>query len=195
MPTKNPRTKYIKIKGHARKIEVPDSLVVHEIAKKGKGLSTNHGDYSLRELQKYAGIDFTQFYLAFKLFSLYRSEIEIKMCHFETLVSAMTRYMIVSTDRKDLMVGQYCTRTELLRGSVSNTEYIPRIIATKSAPEASMSALDAIVMEDQVEGLSRVCALQLEDDLTKPINSMVLGQSIHDGTAYPSFIADRKIRV
>ncbi len=195
MPTKNPRTKYIKIKGHARKIEVPDSLVVHEIAKKGKGLSTNHGDYSLRELQKYAGIDFTQFYLAFKLFSLYRSEIEIKMCHFETLVSAMTRYMIVSTDRKDLMVGQYCTRTELLRGNVSNTEYIPRIIATKSAPEASMSALDAIVMEDQVEGLSRVCALQLEDDLTKPINSMVLGQSIHDGTAYPSFIADRKIRV
>lgn len=195
LPTKNPRTKYIKIEGHSRKIEVPDSLIVHEYAHKGQGLSTNHGDYSLRELLKYAGIEFTQFYLAFKLFALYRSEIEIKMCHFEVLVSAMTRYMITSTDRKDLMVGQYCSRTELLRGDISNTTYIPRLIATKAIPEASMSALDAIVMEDQVEGLSRVCALQLTDDLTKPINSMVMSQTIQDGSAYPNFIADRKIQV
>lgn len=195
LPTKNPRTKYIKIEGSPKKIEVPENLVVHNTAIKGQGLSTNHGDYSLRELMLYADIDFTLFYLAFKLFSLYRSEVEIKMCHFETLVSSMTRYMITSTDRKDLMVGQYCSRTELLRGSLTNTTYIPRVISTKSIPEASMSALDAIIMEDQVEGLSRVCALQLTDDLTKPLNGMVMGQTIKDGSAYQNFIKDRRIQV
>ena len=58
-----------------------------------------------------------------------------------------------------------------------------------------MSALDAIIMEDQVEGLSRVCALQLTDDLTKPLNGMVMGQTIKDGSAYQNFIKDRRIQV
>ena len=38
------------------------------------------------------------------------------MVHFETLVASMTRYMIVSTDRNDLMVGQYCTQQDGRQG-------------------------------------------------------------------------------
>lgn len=194
-PSSTPRMKVVSIEGSQKSIEVPDSLVIQEVAEKGRGLSINHGDYSIRELQKYADIEFAQFYLAFKLFALYRSEIEIKMSHFEVLVSCMTRYMITKTDRKDLMVGQYCSRSELYKGSVSGTMYIPRIISTDGCTSASMSAMDAIIMEDQVAGLARVCALELEDSLDKPINNMVLGQSIKDGSAFPNYIDDRKIRV
>lgn len=194
-PSKLPRMKIVTIEGSSKSIEVPDSLVIQKEAKRGKGLSINHGDYSIRELQQHAGIEFAQFYLTFKLFALYRSEIEIKMCHFEVLVSEMTRYMITKTDRDDLMVGQYCTRGELYAGSIAGTTFIPRLISTKDLPACSMSALDAVIMEDQVAGLARVCALGLTDNLTRPINSMVLAQGTKEGAYYENFIKDRKMRV
>ena len=62
----------------------------------------------------------------------------------------------------------------------------------KNLPNASHDALDAIVMEGQVEGLSRVCLLNMHDSLTKPLNRMVLGLTIKNGTKNPNFIPARK---
>ena len=117
------------------------------------------------------------------------------MVHFETLVASMTRYMIVSTDRNDLMVGQYCTQQELFSGSVANTIYVPRLLSVTELLQASNEALDAIQMENQAQGLSRICLLELTDTLTKPINRMVLGLTIEQGSAVPGFIEERKEKI
>lgn len=194
----------VTIEGSKKYVLVPKGVQLKDYAVRGEGMSYRHGDYDLNEILKYGGtydangnelespIRATQKYLMFKLYALYSSEVKIKMIHFEILVAGMTRFMITDTDRSDLMVGQYATIQELYRGSLQNTKYIPRIIGMKSLPNASHDAMDAIVMEGQVEGLSRVCVLNMHDSLTKPLNRMVLGLSICDGTNNPNFIPARK---
>ena len=149
----------------------------------------------MRELLEYTDIRTAQKYLMFKLYALYQSEVKIKMVHFECLVANMTRYMIVETDRKDLMVGQYATAKELYAGSVSNTRFIPRLIGVKDLTNASHDALDAIIMEDPVEGLSRICLLEMTDKLEKPINRMLLGLTINNGSNTPGYTKERMLPI
>jgi len=192
-PASDINMKIVTIDGNKKKsIVVPKTVVLKQDAIKGQGLSYKHGDYDLHELLEYSGIKNAQQYLMFKLYALYKSEVQIKMIHFEILVASMTRYMIVSTDRDDLMVGQYATAQELYRRNIKNTEYIPRLISVSKLTNASHEALDSIIMESQVEGLSRACLLGMSDTLTKPINRMVLGQTIVDGSAKTGFVENRK---
>lgn len=176
----------------SQKIVVPKDAVLKEYVSKGEGLSYKHGDFSVNEVYANSGSRAAQMYLMFKLFSIFRSEVTLKLIHFEVLVSSMTRYMILETDRKDLMVGQYCTAQELHRGGLLNTRYVPRLIGVRKLPNASNSALDAIVMESQVEGLSRICLLNMCDDLDKPLNGMIMGQTMKYGSNIPGFIETRK---
>lgn len=192
-PASDITQKIVRIDGAGNKsIVIPKDVVLKEFATKGEGLSYRHGDYSLHEIIAYSGIEAAQFYLVFKLFNLYKSEVKIKLAHFETLVADMTRYMITATDRKDIMVGQYCTSRELYAGSLAKTKYIPRLINIQKLTNASCDAIDAIAMESQGEGLSRICLLGMEDSLTKPINRLILGQTIINGSAVPGFIENRK---
>lgn len=176
----------------SKKLLVPKESVLKEYVTQGEGMSYKHGDFNIAEVMVYSGITTAQMYLMLKLFAIFRSEVTLKTVHFEVLVASMTRYMILETDRKDIMVGQYCTAQELLRGSVVNTRYIPRIIGVKKLNNASNSALDAIMMESQVEGLSRICLLNMSDDLDKPINGLVMGKTITCGSKVPGFVDCRK---
>lgn len=200
-PASNIDMKVIYIEGHKnKKLTVPKSVTMKTFARRGEGLSFKHGDYDVNELLKYGDIydesnelvqsslRTAQLYLMFKLFALYKSEIKIKMIHFEILVACMTRYMIVSTDRDDLMVGQYATSSELLRGSITNTVYIPRLLGVRKLPNASHDALDSIVMEAPVEGLSRACLLGMTDTLSKPINRMMLAMEPLSGSTVEGYI-------
>lgn len=170
---------------------VPRTVVLKEQATKGEGLSYKHGDYDIHEVLDICGIEGAQEYMVFKLYNLYKSEVEIAMQHFEILVSCMTRYMIYDTDRDDLMIGQYCTGAELYAGSIKNTKFAPNLISVDRLMNTSMEALDAIIMEKQVEGLSRICLLELQDRLLKPINRMAMGLTILEGSARPGFIEER----
>lgn len=191
-PTSDLKMKAVSIEGSKKVKIVPTSTVLREHAVKGEGLSYKHGDYSIQEIVQYSGIRAAQRYLAFKLFYLYKNEVKLALVHLEVLVAEMLRYMITSTDRRDLMVGQYCTGTELFEGKLDNTTYIPRLLSVKELPQASNEALDAIIMENQSKGLSRICLLELQDTLTKPLNRMVLGMSIVNGTKTPGFLENRK---
>lgn len=194
-PSSDITMKVVTIGENKKKIVVPKSVQLKQTAVKGQGLSYKHGDYSIPEIISYCGIGDAQRYLAFKLFYLYKNEVKIEMAHFEVLATCMTRYMITSTDRKDLMVGQYCTSQELYAGSIANTEYQPRLLSVTDLIQASNEALDSIIMENQSHGLSRICLLELSDTLTKPINRMVMGQTIVNGSNTPGFIDARKERI
>lgn len=192
-PTSDPEMKRITIgNSSAISIKVPTALEVVDHATKGQGLSFQHGDYYVKELLQYCGIEAAQRYLTFKLFSLYKSECELATVHFELLVASMTRHMILSTDRSDLRVGQYHTTVELNNGDLSHTEYVSRILSVQDIPSVSNEAFDTINLEDPVYGLSRACALKLKDSLSKPINRMVLGQTIIDGSRTPGFLEKRR---
>ena len=194
-PSSDITMKVVTIGDNKKKITVPKSVQLKQTAKKGQGLSYKHGDYSIPEIISYCGIRDAQRYLSFKLFNLYKNEVKIALVHFEVLAVEMTRYMITSTDRKDLMVGQYCTGRELYSGSLANTKYKPRLLSVSDLVMASNEALDSIIMENQSYGLSRICLLELADSLIKPINRMVLGMSIVNGSNTPGFIEQRKERI
>ena len=195
-PTSDINTKLVTIEGcKGKSIKVPKNVVLKEYAVKGQGLSYRHGDYNIKEILKYCGIEEAQRYLVFKLFYLYKSEVQIALVHFEILAACMTRYMIMSTDRKNLMIGQYCTSQELHAGNLNNTVYEARLLSVQELLQASNEAMDSIIMENQVQGLSRICLLELEDSLTKPINRMVLGQTIVNGSNTPGFVKARKEKI
>ena len=188
---KDSNYKVIGIEGSSKQITVPHKLVVKDNVTIGEGISVAHGDYDIHEMMAYCGIEQSQIYLAFKLYSLFESTCKIRMSHFESIVASMTRYMVVSTDRTDLMVGQFCTSSELYRGPVNNTKVLPRICGVDNLTGKSMDALDGIVMERQVDGLSRACALGLSDSMTKPINRMMMGLTVKTGTAIEGFMDKR----
>ena len=193
--TTNVEYKYIRIEGDDRRVRVPAQLKVKEHVTKGTGFSYTHGDYCLHELMQYMGIQYAQLYLIFKLYSLYKNECNISMVHFEVLVSAMTRHVVTRTDRKDLRVGQFHTTKELYRGDLSNTDYVSRIVSVKDLPAMSLEALDAVNMENHVKGLSRACLLNLTDSMSKPLNRILMGKTITNGSNMPDFITNGKERV
>lgn len=183
--------KVISIEGSNKSITVPKSLAVKDTVQQGEGISIAHGDYDLEELLQFAGIETAQTYLAFKLYSLFKSTVSIKMIHFEVLVAEMTRHMIIATNRSDLMVGQYCTTTELYRGSTDGTVYSSTLIGVDAILTRSMEAFDGLIMERQCEGISRACALNLHDSFTKPINRIVFGETVLSGSAHPGYMERR----
>ena len=184
----------LKIGNSRNSIIVPSNATFRDQAVKGEGLAFKHGDCDLNELIKYADIYTAQRYLVFKLYMLYKSEVKIRPIHFEVLVSCMTRYMVLESNDPHLLVGQLCTRQDYLKYG-KNCRVTPRLIGVKKLPESSLDAADAFIMESQGEGLSRVCLLGLSDSLTKPINRMVMGLSIINGSTDPSFITQRKVKV
>lgn len=194
-PTSSVEYKRLSISGSPRKIRVPSGLRVKEYVTRGTGFSYSHGDYCLHELMKYMGIEYAQLYLIFKLYSLYHSECNIAMVHFEVLVAAMTRHIIIRTDRSDLRVGQYHTTKELYNGNLDGTEYVSRLVSVKGLPTMSNEALDSINMENHVKGLSRACLLGLDDTMTKPLNRILMGKSIINGSNISGFVANGKERV
>lgn len=175
-----------------KKILVPVDLEVKHEVTKGEGLSFVHGDYYTKEILDYCGIDAAQRYLIYKLYNLYKSECNIRIIHFEVLVSCMTRYMIIDTDRTDLRIGQYATYQELFSKDTKNTRYRATLVSVDALNNASTNALDTIALEDPVDGLSRSCLLGLTDDLTRPINRMIIGQTIINGTRTNGFLEERK---
>lgn len=191
-PTSDLNSKRVTIDGCPGNIIIPKDVVLKKHVEKGEGIAFKHGDYCLREIINILGIEEAQRYLVFKLFNLYKSEVKIMLVHFEILTACMTRYMILSTDRDDLMIGQYCTAGDLYSGSVANTEFRPTLISIDELPQCSLDAMDGIIMENQSRGLSRACLLGLFDRLEKPLNRMVLGMSIKGGSYYPDYIDERK---
>ena len=178
-PTQDINMKSIRIEGcGSHSIKVPTNTQIKTKAIKGEGLAYIHGDLSIPEILEISGIEAAQKYLAFKLFYTYKSEVQISLIHFEILVASMTRHMIISTNRKDLRVGQYCTSQELLRGNIDGTIYQSRLLSMQNITKASLDALDSIDMEKQLGGLSRACLLGLTDTLTKPLNRIMVGKTI-----------------
>lgn len=189
-PSSTVNEKVVRIGDNKRKkMILPTATKLRRYAVKGEGLSYKHGDYSIPEITAISGIEEAQKYLTYKLYSLYKDECNVMMCHFELLVMCMTRYMIISSDSPYFKVGQYYTYDEMIKHGTSKTVSTARLISVDELSQVSQSAMDTITMENQGRGLSRVCALGLSDDLVKPLTRITLGKSILQGSAMPGYMS------
>lgn len=177
---------------NCKSVILPQEALIKKVAVKGEGICLKRGDYDINEVLENSGIRRAQLYLIYALYNIYKSECKIVSKHFEVLVAAMTRHMIISTDRSDLKVGQYYTSKELYRGSLNNTEYVSRLIGVKTLPLISQSALSNIIFENIGKGLSKAVLLGTEETLEDPLPRMAMGLSTKAGSWYPDFIDERK---
>ena len=92
------------------------------------------------------------------------------------------------------MVGQYATAQELYAGSLAKTKYYPTLVSIRSIISASNDALDNIQMEHTAQGIARAAMYHMTDSQTRPINRMVMAQTIKSGSAIPSYIIERKMK-
>lgn len=185
----------VKIGDSKKTCLVPDTANLKPNVKKGEGIcaSERHGDYYIREIEDIMGEMEAKKYLVLQLFNLYKDECKIVLKHFETLVAAMTHYMILETDRPDLKVGQYYDRRKMLQGDLSNTRYRETLLSVNDVPTKSSRALATIEMEDIKEGIARANVLHLEDELEDPIQRIILGLPVHLGSYYPEYLAERRL--
>lgn len=181
--------KVIHIGNSKKYAKVPDTANLKDYVEKGEGVCDGevHGDYYIRELEEIMGIDYALRYLVLKVFSLYMDECKLVPVHIEVLVSCMHQYMILQTDRSDLIVGQYSDRRRLLSDSLENTRYRDCILGIDRVPVVSLNALKSIAMENVGSGLARAHIYGLKDNLEDPLVRIMLSLPIEQGTYFDSF--------
>jgi len=185
-------TKRVTIGESKHSIKLPGEAMLRQTAVKGEGLCVERGDYDINELLQYTSLQTAQVYLLHTLYQIYKDECEISMKHFEVLVAAMTMYMVVSTDRKDLKVGQYHDSIQMHSGSLKNTVYFPTIRGVKEVQPSRTHALSRVIMESVKSGLASSLMLGLDDPLEYPLNRIVMGQYITCGGT-GDFLEERRI--
>jgi len=206
-PSKVPGLVNVKIGDSKKSITVSNKVELIQHARKGMGLSTSRGDYDLRELIEYTSVENAQRYLVAKLHTLYSEEVSIKFQHLEVLVAALTRYIIVSTDRvrdeftatgipisRKLIPGQCATAQEFYCGATNNTTAIKTLVGVKNIINSSLDAMDNIQMENVGKGISRISAINMTDAFMKPINRMLFAKGIKSGTNVTHFLEDNARR-
>ena len=171
---------------------LPAEAPLRKVAVKGQGLCMERGDYDINELLMYTDLRTAQLYLIHTLYHIYKDECEINMKHFEVLAAAMTLHMVVSTDRKDLYVGQFHDSIQMHKGSLDNTLYLSTLKSVKEIQTSRTHALSRVIMESVKSGLSSSLLLGLEDPLEYPLNRIVMGQEIYCGGT-GEFLEERKM--
>lgn len=193
--------KEIFIEGSQMSKKLPADAKIKPIAKKGEGLCIQRGDYDINELVAYAGISAAQLYLIHALYSVYKDEGGVNMKHLEVLVASMTMHMVITTDRKDLVPGQWHDTIQLLQGDLSNTVYVSTLKSIKTVQPSRPYALCKLLMESFKSGISDIVLLGLEDPLTYPLNRIMMGLAPWYGTDWDkwgsgdnNFMEERRCR-
>lgn len=171
--------KQVYIEGSRHHISMPQNVRLTSEAIRGRGLCVESGERSVPEMLAYTDVPTTQRHMMYGIYSVYRNEGGVNMKHIECLIASMTMHMIISTDRPDLVVGQFCDTQTLLNPPAgynnNNTLYSTTIRPVSRVQRSRIQALSAICMEGVHEGISRAVMLRLEDTLTFPINRIMMG--------------------
>ncbi|MDR1523300.1 MAG: hypothetical protein LBS29_05050 [Endomicrobium sp.] len=170
---------------------VPSSAVLKKYVMQGEGICLVKGDYDPRELLKYKGVRDTQLYLLYLLYSIFRSERELSMKHFEIIVSSMEMAVIVATDRSDLKVGRMYDMIQLKSGSLANTIYETTLVGVGDVPLRRPMAMSGVLLERVLDNLSHSILLGLEDALNYPLQRVAFGLTPNNGTSYVNYIEER----
>ena len=172
-------------------IKLPSAAILKDQATRGKGLCAQTGDYDIKELLKNTDLITAQTYLLHTLYGIYRDECEITMKHFEVMVAAMTMHLVISTPRKDLVVGQYHDTIQLLSGDLKDTVYISTLKSVNDVQQLRPQTLSRILLESVKRGLVTDVLLGLEDPLEYPLNQLMMGEEfIREGCE--NFIEERR---
>lgn len=191
------------VKSPVGAVYIKNTMNVQTTVKKGVGIAINRGDYSVTDLEKIMGTDYAQIYLVAKLRDVYGSVATLKYIHLEILVAALTRYLIISTDRnitkyapdgrcieRALKVGAHVTAQELLCGSLNGTKYIKKLMSYSGITLRSLDMLDTLQMEELGQGVARSTLLHADDTLNKPINRIIMAKGLLSGSHLPTYIDD-----
>lgn len=172
--------------------KLPADALLRKEAVKGEGLCVERGDYDINELLMHTDVRTAQLYLIHTLYHIYKDECEISMKHFEVLAAAMTMHMVISTDRKDLYVGQFHDSIQMHSGSLENTVYVSTIKGIKEVQPSRTHALSRVIMESVKSGLASSLLLGLDDPLVYPLNRIAMGQDIYCGGTW-EFLEERRL--
>jgi DNA-directed RNA polymerase subunit beta' len=184
--------KRISIQGYSGSVLVTAQAEIKEDVKEiGEGLCVQQGDHDPNEVLKYKGIEAAQKYLLYILYHTYLGKATINLKHFEVLVACMTMHVVITTDRKDLKIGQFYTTRELIREGTAGTKVLSTLHGVKRIPLQKESALSNIMMENVVYGLSRAVAMGNEDALEGILQTVFLGLTPKLGTSFSGYMVDR----
>lgn len=172
---KSDGTKTVTISGATGSVTLPADVMLRDEVMKGEGMRLVPGDQDINELVKYGNLLDAQRYLCLALYSVYKDEGGVNIKHFEVLAAAMTMHMIMSTDQKDFVPGQWHDSLMLNGHDLSHTTYKTELKSVKQVQQLRPYALSKIIMEDVKAGLSAIALFGLTDPLTYPLNRIMMG--------------------
>ena len=125
-----------------------------DYVKVGDNLQAELGNLSINNVTEVLGLDFAISYLLIKLYMIYRAEVRVKICHFETIIASMQSYIC----KKDLKCEKYeyksgCSYSDIelkQHGGVRSMDcFVKQLLGIDVIPHRNHNALRGVMFEDQ----------------------------------------------
>ena len=125
-----------------------------DYVKVGDNLQAELGNLSINNVAEVLGLDFAISYLLIKLYMIYRAEVRVKICHFETIIASMQSYIC----KKDLKCEKYeyksgCSYSDIelkQHGGVRSMDcFVKQLLGIDVIPHRNHNALRGVMFEDQ----------------------------------------------
>lgn len=125
-----------------------------DYVKRGDNLQAELGNLDIDNVIDILGIDFALSYLLMKLYMIYRSEVKVKICHFETIIASMQIYVCkntVSTDNYEYTPGNSYSDIELKQhGGYRHMDcFVKQIVGVDATATRNHNAFRGVMFEDQ----------------------------------------------
>lgn len=147
---------------------------IKSYVEKGEGLFLECPDNrSIKEVEKYAGVEAARRYLLHTLFRFYVDTAGVNLKHFEVLVNSMTFYWYAG--EAEGKVGQFVRAFDVCKDDPALRTSAKRILSCKNVSIKNSDGLSVISLEDIGRGITRAVLNRNPTNVENPISRIILG--------------------
>lgn len=140
-------------------ITMYNGVKLKDYVKVGDSIQAELGNLSVYDVINVLGMEFGISYLLLKLYMIYREEVKVKICHFETIVASMQMYVCkrtIKTDKFEYVAGNSYSDIELKQygGIDQKDDFVKQLVGIEAAAERNHNAFRGFMFENQSAAVS-----------------------------------------
>lgn len=125
-----------------------------DYVKVGDNLQSELGNLSIDNVTEILGLEFAISYLLMRIYMIYRSEVRVKICHFETVIASMRIYVCKKTieiNGYKYTPGNFYSDIELKKyGGINfKDSFIEQLVGIDAVANRNHNAFRGVMFEDQ----------------------------------------------
>lgn len=158
-----------------KKFRITADVQLKARVQKGEGIFVTPADRNIHNMLQYSNLLSTKLFMALKLHSIYKSECNISLKHFEVLVESMCRGHVLRSNSHLFKVGCYYTRKQLRNSGIPDECVNWTILPISSIPLKENDCVANIDFEDIAQGMYNSVMLDNESTFENPMEALAFG--------------------